>query len=55
MITRIIRGERAPGDRIRQLVELGVPEELLPAPNRRSPGRPRLLPAIEESRGGTPK
>ena len=40
MITRILKGERAPAARIASLVELGVPEHLLPPPNTRGPGRP---------------
>jgi|GEM_PF-3404053 transcriptional regulator with XRE-family HTH domain len=44
MVSRIICGERAPGKRIRELMALGIPESLLPSPNRRSPGRPRAVP-----------
>ncbi|AGW13421.1 helix-turn-helix domain-containing protein [Megalodesulfovibrio gigas] len=40
MISRIIKGDRAPKERIQQLVELGIPEQLLPAPSR-PPGRPK--------------
>ncbi|EPR43675.1 helix-turn-helix domain protein [Desulfovibrio sp. X2] len=40
MITRIFKGQRKPGERIRQLVELGVPPHLLPPPGTRGPGRP---------------
>ncbi len=40
MITRICKGERAPAERIAQLVELGIPRTLLPEPNARKPGRP---------------
>lgn len=39
MVSRIIRGERAPAKRIQQLIALGIPEELLPAPSP-PPGRP---------------
>jgi len=39
MITRIIQGKRAPAKRIRQLIALGIPPELLPK-NSRPPGRP---------------
>lgn len=39
MITRIVKGERAPAKRIRQLLELGIPEDLLPEPSP-PPGRP---------------
>lgn len=42
MITRIFKGERRPPRRIRQLIEMGIPANLLPAPNTRRPGRPRL-------------
>jgi transcriptional regulator with XRE-family HTH domain len=42
MITRIFKGERRPPKRIRQLIDLGIPADLLPAPNVRGPGRPRL-------------
>jgi ribosome-binding protein aMBF1 (putative translation factor) len=41
MITRICKGERAPAERIAQLVELGIPRTLLPEPNKRKPGRPK--------------
>lgn len=41
MITRIFKGERAPAERIAQLVELGIPKSLLPEPNGRKPGRPK--------------
>jgi transcriptional regulator with XRE-family HTH domain len=41
MITRIIKGERAPRQRLEQLKALGIPEELLPAPSR-PVGRPPL-------------
>jgi len=40
MISRIIKGDRAPKERIQQLVALGIPEPLLPAPSR-PPGRPK--------------
>ena len=40
MITRIIQGKRAPQKRIRQLISLGVPAELLPEPSG-PPGRPK--------------
>ena len=40
MISRIVSGQRAPARRIRQLVELGVPEDLLPEPTSRGRGRP---------------
>lgn len=40
MISRIISGERAPKERLRQLMDLGIPQELLPAPSR-PPGRPK--------------
>lgn len=40
MISKIIRGERAPAARLEQLVALGVPRELLPEPSG-PPGRPR--------------
>lgn len=42
MITRIFKGERRPPRRIRQLIEMGIPANLLPPPNTRRPGRPRL-------------
>lgn len=39
MITRIAQGKRAPKKRISQLIELGVPADLLPEPSK-PPGRP---------------
>lgn len=41
MISRIISGQRAPAERIRQLVDLGIPPQLLPEPSSRGRGRPR--------------
>lgn len=41
MISRIISGQRAPAERIRQLVALGIPPQLLPTPTGRGRGRPR--------------
>lgn len=40
MISRIIKGDRAPKERIEQLIALGIPEALLPTPSR-PPGRPK--------------
>ena len=40
MISRIIKGDRAPKKRIEQLVSMGIPKELLPEPSR-PPGRPK--------------
>lgn len=42
MITRIFKGERRPPKRINQLIAMGIPASLLPPPNTRRPGRPRL-------------
>ena len=42
MITRIFKGERRPPKRIHQLIAYGIPASLLPTPNTRRPGRPRL-------------
>ena len=42
MITRIFKGERRPPKRINQLIAIGIPASLLPSPNTRRPGRPRL-------------
>jgi len=41
MISRIIRGQRAPARLLQKLREFGIPPELLPLPSR-PPGRPRL-------------
>ncbi|QJT08929.1 XRE family transcriptional regulator [Oceanidesulfovibrio marinus] len=40
-VTRLIKGERRPKDKIQRLVEYGIPANLLPAPSERGPGRPR--------------
>ena len=40
MISRIIRGQRAPARLLEKLTAFGIPEELLPLPSR-PPGRPR--------------
>jgi hypothetical protein len=39
-ITRILSSDHAPAKRIQQLVDFGIPEELLPSPSG-PPGRPR--------------
>lgn len=44
MITRLCSGERRTPERIRQLVELGIPPELLPEPGENPPGRPKKKP-----------
>ncbi len=41
MISRIIRGQRAPARLLQKLQTFGIPTELLPLPSR-PPGRPRL-------------
>lgn len=41
MISRIIRGQRAPKRLLNKLKVFGIPPELLPMPSR-PPGRPRL-------------
>ncbi|MBG0776662.1 MAG: helix-turn-helix transcriptional regulator [Desulfovibrionaceae bacterium] len=53
MISRIINGERAPAQRIRQLLQLGIPEELLPQPSG-PPGRPRRAVDIPETERNSP-
>ncbi len=40
MISRIIRGQRAPARLLDMLEQAGVPRDLLPAPSR-PPGRPK--------------
>lgn len=48
MISRIIRGQRAPSRLLKKLQIFGIPNELLPLPSR-PPGRPR----IQEKSGGS--
>ncbi len=40
MISRIIRGQRAPARLLHKLAQAGIPRDLLPKPSR-PPGRPR--------------
>ncbi len=39
MITHIVKGDRAPAKRIKQLADAGIPKKLLPKPSN-PPGRP---------------
>lgn len=50
-ITRLIKGERRPKDKIQRLVEYGIPKDLLPSPSERGPGRPRTKRPENENRG----
>lgn len=52
MITRIIKGDRAPAKRIEQLAALGIPKELLPLPSN-PPGRPPRVRGVKNTQTDT--